>query len=122
MLDNKKIAKIMSVILKLGMILAMGFVMLGGILYLLQHGNEKMQYDIMEVDFYKTNIALIWDAALSYSPLGMIELGLLILVITQGIRVGLLTWFYAVIRDYKFFFMSLFILIVMTYSLFFRYL
>lgn len=120
MSDNKKMERIMGQILLIGMIISIGLVLLGGTLYLLQHGSENMHYDVMQVN-YKTNFISIWHDALSFSPFGIIELGLLTLVATQGIRVALLAGFYAVLRDYKFLVISLFVFSVLVYSLFFRH-
>lgn len=120
MLSIKKMEVLMSLILTAGMIVSISLVLIGGTLYLLQHGSQHMHYDMMQVDYYKTNLTLIWNAAISFSPVGIIELGLITLVATQGIRVALLVGFYAAIQDYKFLLISLFIISVLIYSLFFR--
>lgn len=117
--DIKKMEVVMSLILTIGMIISMSLVLLGGLFYLLQHGHESMHYDLMNVD-YSTSLKLIWQSALSFSPFGMIELGVMVLVATQMIRVGLLAGFYAVIRDYKFLLISLFVFCVLVYSNIFR--
>src|SRR5438045_2129198 len=113
----KKMEITMSLILAVGMIISVCLVMLGGTLYLLQHGGESMQYELTQDDHFSTSVRLIFDAALSFTPFGIIELGLLVLVATQAIRVGLLVWFYGVMRDYWFTLISLFIFCVLIYSL-----
>lgn len=116
MLNIRKIEAVMSTILAIGMIISVSLVLVGGIIYLLQHGSESISLFLMQPDDYSTDFNLILNNALSFSPFGIIELGLLILVATQIIRVGLLVWFYGVMRDYWFFFISFFVLAVLVCS------
>ncbi len=89
-------------------------------MYLLQFGSNNMHTELVETTSYATNMTLIWHTALSFSPLGLIELGLLTLVVTQIMRVGLLVWFYSATQDYLFALISLFILLALIYSLIWR--
>lgn len=116
MLNTRKIETIMSVILSIGLMISVGFVILGGAIYLFKHAHENIHFDAVN-PVYSTNPQLILENALYFSPFGIIQLGLLILVLTQIARVGLLVWFYGVIRDYWFFFISLFVLIVLIGSI-----
>ena len=109
-----------SLILLVGILAAIGLVFLGGIIYLFQVGNENLQMELLQSITYKTSLKQIISKALSLSPLGIIELGLMILVITQLLRIALLTWFYFIIRDYWFTVFSIFILSVLVYSLIWR--
>jgi uncharacterized membrane protein len=120
MLQVKKIKEIMSLILTIGMLISVCFVLIGGCLYLLQFGNDTIQNELKPPTFYVTNVQLIWQQALVFSPLGLIELGLLALVGTQVVRVGLLVFFYSITKDYIFTLISLFILLTLLYSLFWR--
>lgn len=116
----KKMEEMISITLTIGMVISMFFVIVGGCLYLMQVGNKTMAVQLMQTDIHALNVKLIWHTARSLSPLGLIELGLLTLVATQVIRVGLLVFYYGAIRDYPFALISLFILIVLTYSLIWR--
>jgi uncharacterized membrane protein len=120
MLSIKKMQTLMSFILLTGTLLATALVMIGGILYLLQSGNDSIQNEWLPVHTSSLSIKQIWQFAFSFSPLGIIELGLLLLVATQTIRVALLCWFYTMIHDYKFVMISAFILILLIYSSFWR--
>lgn len=120
MLRIKKMEIVMSLILTIGMFLSASLVLLGGTIFLFQHGSESINTQLMQSDAYHTNIKHILQAVFSFSPVGIIELGLVILIATQMIRVGLLVWFYGIIRDYWFSCISLFILIVLVYSFFWR--
>lgn len=109
MLSIKQMDTIMSFILALGTLFSLLLVMTGGGLYLLQHGNEMMNTESLQTTIYPF-----------FSPLGMIKSGLVALIATQILRIGLLVWFYAVLRDYRFTFISFFILAVLLYSSFLR--
>jgi uncharacterized membrane protein len=114
-----KIETIMGLIINIGVIISMGLVTLGGIKFLLEHGHENIHFDFQPSNSYIINLKLAWQAALSFSSLGIIELGLIVLVATQIIRVGLLVGFYSITRDYWFSIISLFIFIILVYSFFF---
>jgi len=119
-LQIKKIEEMISMILTIGILISTSLVLIGGFMYLLQFGNHDMNTELSQTVSYATNMKFIWQSALSVSPLGLIELGLLALVATQILRVGLLVWFYSAIHDYVFTLISLFILFTLIYSLIWR--
>lgn len=121
MLSNKKIEEVVGAILLSGMLVSLLFVLLGGSWYLLQHGHEPLSYEFLPIGTYKLNPALILQTFFTFSPLGLIEFGLLCLVLTQLIRVAYLVVFYLIILDLSFVFISAFILLVLVYSLFLRH-
>lgn len=120
MLSLKKMEERIALVLMLGTLLSAFLVLIGAVLYLFQSGQHAMQSEISPSNITPITINQIWQLAFSLSPLGIIELGLLSLVATQTIRVALLCWFYAMIRDYKFLMISFFILVVLIYSSFWR--
>lgn len=120
MFSVKKLQEIMGILLLIGISLSASLVCIGGLLFLWQHGGESIQTEWMQLSTAPINRSSIWQLAFSFTPLGMIELGLLLLVFTQIIRVALLCGFYAVIKDYWFTFISTFILCVLVYSFFWR--
>lgn len=115
-INTAKIERAIGVLLLIGTTLSAVLVLSGGIMYLWQHGGENMQTELLVSDNYSVNIRQIWRIALSMTPLGMIEVGLIVLVATQILRVGLLVWFYTVIRDFRFTLISLFIFTILLYS------
>jgi uncharacterized membrane protein len=116
----KKMEETMSIILLLGVMISSVLVIIGGAIYLYQYGSENMHIELMLSNQYQTNAEMIWKSARTLSAVGIIELGLLALVITQIVRVALLVWFYGKIRDYWFILISTFILLVLIYSLIWR--
>ena len=114
----KSMETMMGLILTIGMFLSAVLVFLGGVIFLFQHGSENIHSHFIMSESYQTNTHHILESVLAFSPIGMIELGLLTLVATQIIRVALLVLFYGITRDYWFSFFSLFIMTVLVYSFF----
>jgi uncharacterized membrane protein len=104
MFARKRIETAITLVLNFGTLLAVLLVSIGGTWYLLQHGRT-----LLSATATMTATAI----NLSFSPLGMIELGLMTLVATQILRIALLTAFYAWIRDYWFTVFSAFILLTL---------
>ncbi len=109
-----------SLILTLGMLIAVCLVLTGGCIYLWHNGHGTLNTEFLQTSIHATNMKFVWQTAFSFSSLGLIELGLLILVGTQIVRVGLLVWFYSATKDYVFAFISLFILLTLAYSFIWR--
>ncbi len=120
MLSVKKMEEFIGVVLLIGTLLSAVLVIIGGVMYLLQHGSENVQYELLQTSIARTTIKQIWQYAFSFTPLGIVELGLLMLVATQTVRVALLCWLFTMIRDYRFLMISVFILIMLIYSSFWR--
>lgn len=121
MANLMRMEKAMSLILTTGMIISLIFVTIGGGLYLYQSGYENAAQVFHSGVNFQTTVEQIFISAFSFSPFGIIELGVLMLVATQSVRVGLLVWYYAMKKDRAFTGISLFILAVLIYSFFFRH-
>lgn len=120
MVTVKQIQTKIGLILTVGTLLAAGMVIIGIILFLMQSGNQSIQDYLAHPTYNFTHLSNIWNMALALKPLGIIELGLIILILTQMLRVGLLVWFYIAVSDYYFTVFSLFTFIVMMFSFFSR--
>ena len=107
----------LGLILQASIIISIILVLIGGCGFLWQHGADNLQYYLSLPSHLDINILTNWNSQELLSPFGLIELGLLVLVIAQVLRVALLTGYYAWIRDYWFTAFSLFILSVILYSL-----
>ena len=95
-------------------------VLIGGTLYLIHHGHDTVSFQKFQGEpVTYTSFMGICKAALSLSARGLIELGLLFMVMGQAIRVLLTLILFALEKDKIFILISLFILIIMIYSLFF---
>lgn len=117
---HKSIEVIMGLILTTGMIIASILVIIGGAIYLFQNGMHNMQSELFQTATYDTNISAILRGAMTFSSVGIIELGLLVLIGTQLVRVAMLVWYYCITQDFWFASISAFILLTLVYSLFWR--
>lgn len=107
MLNETRLKNWMGIVLQVSLIIAISLTIIGGTLFLWAHGQETLQPDLLTATPFK----------LSFSPLGLIEIAMLVLVIAQVARVAILCTYYTMIRDYWFMLFSFFILAVILYSL-----
>ncbi len=117
-MTSQKIQDLIGIVLIVGVYISTALVLCGGLLFLIRHGNESIATLLIPLT---QNPAHFWSTlSFSFSMTEMITIGLLGLVFTQVLRVALLGWCYFREHDYKFAAISLFILLVLLYSLFFR--
>jgi uncharacterized membrane protein len=102
-------------LLLMGLLLAIVFTSIGGVMYLLDHGEMLVSYH----DFQPTQKHFLLDFSQIFSgtSAGFIQLGLYILIITQLLRVLLTVWMFKQLQDRVFVFCSLFIFGVLVYCL-----
>lgn len=112
-----KIQKFMSLILVFGMILSASCVLIGGLLFLYQHGHESLQAELLLQPTYQTSFFQILMPSWPLTAVNIIQIGIAVLVLTQLLRVLLLCGFYLFEKDISFSIISLFILIVLIFSL-----
>lgn len=117
MISEAKIKIWLGLILQTGIFISTTLVMIGGLVFLSQHGSETLSSELAPSINYDIDMLTIWHSKNLFSSVGLIELGLLCLVATQVFRVGLLCYFYTISRDYWFIFFSTFILLVLLYSM-----
>lgn len=85
---EQQLEYLLSNLLKYGVLLASAVVLLGGILYLINHGNEPADYHIFHGTPSEFRSAIrVLGAVLSGSSRGIIQLGLLLLIAIPILRV-----------------------------------
>ena len=109
-LSSRDLQRDMALILLLGTLAAIACVAIGGFSLLWQHGQDPLNVGLLQASVYRIDIR---HFQLSFTAIPLIELGLLILVISQIVRVCLLVFYYGVIKDYRFVVISSFVLLVM---------
>ena len=116
----EKIEKLIGRLMTIGVVIAVFFVLLGGILYLWAEGKTIIHYSTFHGENHVpvSTWRFLLDA-LNFSPRGFIQLGLLTLIFMQLLRAALTAWYFHKLRDQIFTWISLFILGVLIYSLFF---
>lgn len=116
MFSSRKIEEIIGSLLLYGTVFSAVIVFIGGMLYLWQFGDVSLQTQLLNGNKYNIVIRHIWAMTDNFSSLSIIELGLIALVVTQILRVGVLVLFYYVKRDYYFTAICTFIFLVLLYS------
>lgn len=111
------IKRFIGSVLKYGVFLASAVVLVGGILYLIAYGAEPANYQFFRGEPNKLCSPIgIVTTALSGDPLGIIQLGLLILIATPVSRVTLSVLMFLLQRDWLYAIVTLFVLSELIYS------
>lgn len=93
-------------------------VCIGGAIYLSQHGGDAHNYQHFQGEPQRfTSFFGIWRSAFTFSARGIMQLGLLLLVFGQSVRVLLTLFLFTREKDYFFSVASLIILAILLYSL-----
>ncbi|WP_392535014.1 DUF1634 domain-containing protein [Nostoc sp. C117] len=105
-------------LLRYGVIIATTIVFIGGVLYLIRHGNEAPNYQIFrgEPPYFRSPEGVA-TAALSGRRRGIIQLGLLLLIITPVARVAFSLLAFARQRDSTYIIVTLIVLLGLLISL-----
>ncbi len=105
-----------------GVLMSMALVMAGLFWHWLRYGNLVLDYRISGMNLFQlvgTEIRLAVFGQLR--PRLLINLGIAVLMLTPFLRVvASVAYFLAVLRNWKYTFFTLFVLTVLTYSLFLR--
>lgn len=115
---DERIAKVIALILRCGTILASVAVVIGGIVYLYFHGFDVPNYHAFrgEPQQFHTLSGIVKDALHGHGT-GLIELGLLILVLTPFARVAYSVCAWTVRRNYKYAVLTLIVLSLLFFSM-----
>ncbi|HUX20564.1 MAG TPA: DUF1634 domain-containing protein [Spirochaetia bacterium] len=115
-----KIQAQMGRILLWGMLASSAIVLMGGILFLIQFGSAHANYTSFDsVGSHIKTVGAVIRGIRDYSGGALIEAGILLLVVFQYIRVIMSAVMFARLRSWFFVGVSLFILAVLVYGLFF---
>jgi uncharacterized membrane protein len=107
--------------LRMGVILSVVIVAIGGILFLIRHANEKVTFGVFKANQAQyTSIEQILDGLLVLDSLAVVQLGVLVLIFIPIIRVILAVYSFLVQKDYLFVAIGVIILLIITCSLYFR--
>ncbi|MDM9382459.1 DUF1634 domain-containing protein [Chlorogloeopsis sp. ULAP01] len=109
---------LLSNLLKYGVLLASSMVLFGGILYLLQHGAEPVDYQFFhgEPSELRSPTGVV-TAVLSGSRCGIIQLGLLVLIATPILRVVVSLLVFVKQRNWIYVTITTLVLTALIYSL-----
>lgn len=117
-ITDKDIQSLIGNLLRVGVYLSMGIVILGGLIYLFNHGNEKIDYAIF--DFNKVSlktVTVIFSEVLTFQGAAVIQFGLLMLIFTPIARVLMAVVSFFIEKDYLYVLIGLIVLAIIMVSL-----
>jgi uncharacterized membrane protein len=117
-ITDDRIDEIIGNLLRAGVIIASLIVLIGGGLYLINHGTELPDYRMFhgEPSDLK-NIPGIIKSASSFHPRGLIQFGLLLLIATPVMRVAFTVLCFGLQRDRIYVGVTLIVLALLVFSL-----
>jgi len=117
-MTDARLEKMVAVVLRTGVIIAAAVVLGGGLCYLIGHASDApgdRTFHGVPVQYRNPREILI--AAVSGDCLGIIQLGLLVLIATPVVRVGLALAGFAVERDQTYVTVTAIVLVILVVSL-----
>jgi uncharacterized membrane protein len=116
--NEEQLAKLLSNLLKYGVLLASAVVLFGGIIYLVHQWDEPAKYTIFkgEAEQFRSPQGIV-KAVLAGSDRAIIQLGLLVLVAIPILRVIISLFAFLRMRNFIYVVITLLVLICLSYSL-----
>lgn len=111
----------LAIVLSIGVLLSSLFVIIGSMQYLQKHSADNI-IPLQVAHPIHTSLQAFLTRMRAHSPTDLMECGILILIATQILRVALLTVFYGITKELKFFIISAYILLLLLHSFFYPYL
>ncbi len=116
----RRMEKLIGLVLLVGVLASAGIVLFGGILYMWRHGGTPVHYRIFRGEPSDLrSLEGIWRDFDHGSARGAIQLGLMLLVGVQLVRVALTGILFLLNRDRIFVAITFLVLAMLTYALFF---
>ena len=115
---DQGIEKVVSIVLRTGVVLSGSVVLLGGIYFLARHGGEPVDYHIFKAQTLPARYVVeIVRGALELRGQFIIQLGVLCLIATPILRVAVSLIGFALERDRTYALITAFVLTILLYSL-----
>ena len=117
--DDQKVEQVVGTLLQFGVLLAGIVVLIGGALYLGQHGREPVGYHTFVGEPPGlTSLVPILKGLVAIESRSIIQFGLLILIATPVARVVFSIVAFGMERDHTYILVTLIVLVILLYSLF----
>lgn len=117
-INDKDIQSLVGNLLRAGVYISMGIVIIGGILYLFDHSGEKIDYTAF--DFNKVSlktVEAIFSEVLTFKGAAVVQFGLLMLIFTPIARVLMAVVSFFLEKDYLYVLIGLIVLAIIMASL-----
>jgi uncharacterized membrane protein len=115
---DKDIQIVLGVLLRVGVILSMSIVFMGGVIYLVGAGDKAVDYAVFDPAHsgYSTMVS-IFKGLLSFNGKAIIQFGVLLLIFTPVARVAFSIFSFVIERDYLYVAIGLLVLSIILFSL-----
>lgn len=114
---DRDIQVILGTLLRVGVILSMSIVFIGGLLYLLRYGGNLVNYSVFKsASTENASIGSILQGLFGFSPKAIIQFGILLLIFTPVARVVFSVFSFIIERDYLYVVIGLLVLGVILFS------
>ncbi len=117
-ITDKDIQSLVGNLLRVGVYISMGIVVIGGIIYLFDHSAETIDYKVF--DFNKVSlktVASIFSEVLTFKGVAIVQFGLLMLIFTPIARVLMAVISFFIEKDYLYVAIGLLVLAIIMASL-----
>ncbi|HTS48741.1 MAG TPA: DUF1634 domain-containing protein [Bryobacteraceae bacterium] len=116
--NDERLEKVVSMLLISGVSLAAVVVLLGGVCFLWQHGNDHPDYHVFHgVEQQYRSIRGVLEAARPSDCRGVIQLGLILLICTPIARVAFSMLGFLLERDRTYVVLTVIVLAILVYGL-----
>jgi uncharacterized membrane protein len=115
---DERIERVISILLRIGVVSASAIVLAGGVHYLFQYGLVVPHYQVFRGEpLHLRSVSGILATALTLESRGIIQLGLLVLVLTPIARVVFSVAAFGIQRDRLYASVTLIVLVVLLFNL-----
>jgi len=115
---DERIERVVSVLLRIGVVGAAAIVLTGGVLYLFQYGMTVPNYQVFRGETLNLcTVGGIIATALTFESSGIIQFGLLLLILTPIARVVFCVVAFGIQRDRLYVSVTLIVLVVLIHDL-----
>ena len=115
---DERVEGVISMLLRIGVVSAAAIVLLGGVLYLFQYGMAVPHYEVFQGEpLHLRTVSGIIATALRFESSGIIQLGLLLLILTPVARVVFSVAAFGLQRDRLYVSVTIIVLVVLLYDL-----
>ncbi|WP_443944621.1 DUF1634 domain-containing protein [Pedobacter sp. AW1-32] len=117
-LNDKDIQLILGTLLRAGVMLSMGIVLIGGVIYLIHNKGLIVDYSVFKPEISNfSSIAAIFKGVLTLRGDAVVQFGILMLIFTPIARIVFALFSFLIERDYLYVLIGLLILLIIAISL-----
>jgi len=117
-IGDKDIQVILGTLLRVGVIISMSIVLLGGIIFLIHNKGVITDYKVFKPELAKfSSIAAIFKGLLTFQGDAIVQFGVLMLIFTPVARIVFAVFSFLIEKDYLYVLIGLIILAILAISL-----